>query len=54
MGTSGVEQGTDWLQALSNTQRAYRKEAERFLTTVHNNRNSLNSQFAKPPHTQNF
>ena len=31
MGTSRVEQGTDWLQALSNTQRAYRKEAERFL-----------------------
>ena len=28
---SGVEQGLDWLQALSNTQRAYRKEAERFL-----------------------
>ena len=26
-----VEQGLDWLQALSNTQRAYRKEAERFL-----------------------
>ena len=31
MGNSGVEQGLDWLQALSNTQRAYRKEAERFL-----------------------
>ena len=30
-GDSGVEQGLDWLQALSNTQRAYRKEAERFL-----------------------
>ena len=28
---SGVESGLDWLQALSNTQRAYRKEAERFL-----------------------
>ena len=28
---TGVEQGLDWLQALSNTQRAYRKEAERFL-----------------------
>jgi site-specific recombinase XerD len=28
---SGVEQGLDWLQSLSNTQRAYRKEAERFL-----------------------
>ena len=28
---AGVEQGLDWLQALSNTQRAYRKEAERFL-----------------------
>ncbi len=28
---SGAEQGLDWLQALSNTQRAYRKEAERFL-----------------------
>jgi site-specific recombinase XerD len=27
----GVEHGLDWLQALSNTQRAYRKEAERFL-----------------------
>ena len=27
----GVEQGLDWLQALSNTQRAHRKEAERFL-----------------------
>ena len=31
MGTGGIEQGLDWLQALSNTQRAYRKEAERFL-----------------------
>ena len=30
-GDTGVEQGLDWLQALSNTQRAYRKEAERFL-----------------------
>ena len=28
---TGVEQGLDWLQSLSNTQRAYRKEAERFL-----------------------
>ena len=28
---TGVEQSLDWLQALSNTQRAYRKEAERFL-----------------------
>ena len=28
---TGVEQGLDWLQALSHTQRAYRKEAERFL-----------------------
>ena len=28
---TGVEQGMDWLQALSNTQRAYRKESERFL-----------------------
>ena len=28
---TGVEQGLDWLQALSNTQRAYRKEGERFL-----------------------
>ena len=28
---TGVEQSMDWLQALSNTQRAYRKEAERFL-----------------------
>ena len=27
----GVEQGLDWLAALSHTQRAYRKEAERFL-----------------------
>lgn len=27
----GVEQGLDWLQSLSHTQRAYRKEAERFL-----------------------
>jgi site-specific recombinase XerD len=27
----GIEQGLDWLQALSHTQRAYRKEAERFL-----------------------
>lgn len=27
----GVEQGMDWLQALSHTQRAYRKEAERLL-----------------------
>ncbi|MBA3588416.1 phage integrase family protein [Methylibium sp.] len=31
MGNHGVEQSMDWLQALSNTQRAYRKEAERFL-----------------------
>jgi site-specific recombinase XerD len=31
MGNQGVEQGLDWLQALSHTQRAYRKEAERFL-----------------------
>ena len=31
LGNHGVEQGLDWLQALSNTQRAYRKEAERFL-----------------------
>jgi site-specific recombinase XerD len=30
-GDSGVEHGMDWLQALSHTQRAYRKEAERFL-----------------------
>ena len=30
-GGGSVEQGLDWLQALSNTQRAYRKEAERFL-----------------------
>lgn len=28
---TGVEQGMDWLRALSHTQRAYRKEAERFL-----------------------
>lgn len=28
---TGVEQGMDWLQSLSHTQRAYRKEAERFL-----------------------
>jgi site-specific recombinase XerD len=28
---TGVEQAMDWLQALSHTQRAYRKEAERFL-----------------------
>lgn len=28
---TGIEQGMDWLQALSHTQRAYRKEAERFL-----------------------
>jgi site-specific recombinase XerD len=28
---TGVEQGLDWLKALSHTQRAYRKEAERFL-----------------------
>jgi site-specific recombinase XerD len=28
---TGVEQHMDWLLALSNTQRAYRKEAERFL-----------------------
>lgn len=28
---SGIEQSLDWLQMLSNTQRAYRKEAERFL-----------------------
>ena len=31
MGKLGVEQGLDWLNALSHTQRAYRKEAERFL-----------------------
>ncbi|MBA3597231.1 MAG: tyrosine-type recombinase/integrase [Methylibium sp.] len=31
IGNHGVEQSMDWLQALSNTQRAYRKEAERFL-----------------------
>jgi site-specific recombinase XerD len=31
MGNHGIEQGLDWLQALSHTQRAYRKEAERFL-----------------------
>jgi site-specific recombinase XerD len=31
MGTHDIEQGLDWLQALSHTQRAYRKEAERFL-----------------------
>ncbi len=31
MGKHGVEQNMDWLQALSHTQRAYRKEAERFL-----------------------
>ena len=29
--SSGVEQALDWLQFLSHTQRAYRKEAERFL-----------------------
>jgi len=28
---NGVEQSLDWLQTLSHTQRAYRKEAERFL-----------------------
>lgn len=28
---TGVEQDLDWLQLLSHTQRAYRKEAERFL-----------------------
>jgi hypothetical protein len=28
---TGVEAGLDWLPSLSNTQRAYRKEAERFL-----------------------
>jgi site-specific recombinase XerD len=28
---TGIEQSQDWLQSLSNTQRAYRKEAERFL-----------------------
>jgi len=28
---TGVEQGLDWLQTLSHTQRAYRKESERFL-----------------------
>ena len=28
---TGVERGLDWLATLSNTQRAYRKEAERFL-----------------------
>ncbi|HRO60411.1 MAG TPA: tyrosine-type recombinase/integrase, partial [Burkholderiaceae bacterium] len=30
-GDVGFEQPLDWLQSLSNTQRAYRKEAERFL-----------------------
>jgi site-specific recombinase XerD len=30
-GEVGLEQPLDWLQNLSNTQRAYRKEAERFL-----------------------
>lgn len=30
-GELGLEQPLDWLQTLSNTQRAYRKEAERFL-----------------------
>lgn len=29
--SSGIEGPTDWLQQLSNTQRAYRTEAERFL-----------------------
>ncbi len=28
---SGYEGPLEWLQSLSNTQRAYRKEAERFL-----------------------
>lgn len=28
---SGFDQPMDWLQSLSNTQRAYRKEVERFL-----------------------
>ncbi|CAN5659788.1 hypothetical protein BH11PSE8_BH11PSE8_24380 [soil metagenome] len=34
---TGIEQGLDWLKSLSHTQRAYRKEAERFLlwATVH-------------------
>jgi site-specific recombinase XerD len=34
---TGVEQPMDWLQQLSHTQRAYRKEAERFLlwATMH-------------------
>ena len=31
VGLEGVNPGLDWLQALSHTQRAYRKEAERFL-----------------------
>jgi len=31
MANQGIEQGLDWLQTLSHTQRAYRKEAERFL-----------------------
>ena len=31
MGEHSAEHGLDWLQALSNTQRAYRKDAERFL-----------------------
>ena len=30
----GVEQGLDWRQALSNTQRAHGKEAERFLLST--------------------
>ncbi len=41
---TGVEQGLDWLQALSNTQRAYRKEAERFLLwAVMHKRRALSS-----------
>ena len=41
---SGVEQSLDWLQSLSHTQRAYRKEAERFLLwAIMNKRKALSS-----------
>jgi site-specific recombinase XerD len=41
---TGVEQPMDWLQQLSHTQRAYRKEAERFLLwAVMHKRKALSS-----------
>jgi site-specific recombinase XerD len=49
---SGVEQGLDWLQALSNTQRAYRKEAERFLLWAITHRGKALSSMSNEDCTQ--